>query len=197
MKKHIFNHLMALVFACSFQTAQAAVLTIDMPGDNLPYTTTVGAFFDANIYIDSVEDFAGFDFSVTYSAAKLQAISLTSGSIFGAAETETFADSILPGTVHFAEAISSESSLEAGLDINAPTLLGSIRFKALNTGVNSLVDFANTPIFSTFSGDSIGGSKQGAFVTINPAAVVPLPASLYMFGSALLGFIGFRKKSNR
>lgn len=191
MKKYLVTPLLALALMGS--SAQAAVLTIDMPGDNLPFTTTVGAFFDANVYINSIADFGGFDLSVSYSTTKLQAVSLTSAYVFGETETETLASDITPGLVHFAEAISFESSLDAGLAINAPTLLGTVRFKALNTGINNLVDIFN-PVISSFSGDPVGGTKQGAFVTINQAPV-PLPASLYLFGSALLAGFRLRKKT--
>jgi len=50
------------------------------------------------------------------------------------------------------------------LDINAPTLWGTIHFKALATGVNNLLSITN-PILSDFNGDSIDGSIQTAFVT--------------------------------
>ncbi len=49
------------------------------------------------------------------------------------------------------------------------------------------------PILSDFNGDSIGGSIQTAFVTITPAAAVPLPASAFLFASGLLTLFGLRK----
>lgn len=194
MKKHALTKLFVLAFACCFQNAQAAVLTVDMPGNNLPYTTSAGSLFDANIYINSVTDLAGFDFYISYSSAKLQALSLSSGNIFGASETETIYNSIVPNSIHFSEAISGLSSLTAGLNINAPALLATVHFKALTTGVNNLVTI-NNPILSDFVGNSLGGSIHGAYVTITPAAVVPLPASAILFGSALLGLAGLRKKA--
>lgn len=198
MNKKILTHLGALVLASGLQTAQAAILTIDLPGDNLPFTTTQGATFDANIFIADVNDFAGFEFNITFNSTKLQALSLTSGSIFGADDTYSLPSSINPDFVHFGEAISGESLLPSGINIaaNAPTLLGTIRFKALSTGERSLIDITS-PVLSDFIGDSIGGSKQGAFVTINaaPPAAVPVPAAFWLMASGILGFIGIRRKT--
>lgn len=194
MNKYIMTKLLVLVFVCSFQSAQAATITIKLPGDSSTYTTTVGALFDASIYIDSVPDFAGFDFNLTYNNTKLSGLTLTSGNIFGA-DTETFASSITPGVVHFAEAISFTSSATAGLTITAPTLLGTIHFQALNTGVNNLLNITD-PILSDFAGNSLGGSIETAFVTINPAnpAPIPLPASALLFAPGLLALFGLRKR---
>ena len=109
MKKHIMTNLIALAIACLFHNVQAATISVKLPGDSSTYSTHAGSEFDANIYINSVADFAGFDFNLTYANTKLTALTLTSGSIFGA-DTETFDSSITPGIVHFAEAISAISS---------------------------------------------------------------------------------------
>jgi Cohesin domain len=193
MNKHIIPTMMALILACVFQGAQAAIISIKLPGNSSTYSTTIDSEFDANIYMDSITDFAGFDLNFTYDSTTLSALTLTTGSIFGVDETETLANSITPGTVHLAEAISLSSPLTAGLDINAPTLLGTVHFKALATVVNNLLSFAN-PILANFNGDSIGGDMQTAFVTITPAAAVPLPASIILFAPALLALFGIRKK---
>jgi Cohesin domain len=195
MNKHIVTKLIALVFSCYLYSTQAAILTVQLPGGGSTLDTTVGSFFDAGVYINSVQDFAGFDFSLTYDSTKMTALTLTSGVIFGAADTETFASSINPGVVHFAEVISGSSSLTGGLNITAPALLGTIHFQALNTVANSPVDIlvnANPPILSDFSGNSIAGSEQGALVTINKA-VVPLPASGLLFAPGILALFGLRK----
>jgi len=207
MSKNIFSKLIGLAFLCCFQSAQALpIMTIKMPGDSTNYTTTVNALFDANIYIDDIQDFGGFDFSLTYNGTKLSALSLTSGSIFGAADTETFFNSIAPSAapfyeVHFAEAISAFSSLLVGFNIIAPTLLGTIHFKALSTVADSSIDFvvdANTPILSTFDGSSVNGGAQGALITINDSlpAAVPLPTTAILFATGLLALFGLRKKAN-
>lgn len=203
MCKHLFIKLAGLFFACFFSNAQAAVLTVRLPSYPANYTTTVGSIFNANIYIDSVADFAGFDFTLSFSPTKLNVLSLTSGNIFGIADTEVLTNSITSSTVNYAEAISSTSALTAGLDINVPTLLATIEFKALTTGIDNLINFT-TLTLSDFNGDSIGATAQGALVTINPAVVppppppppqqVPEPASAFLFIMGLLALVGLRRQ---
>jgi hypothetical protein len=200
MNKHLFIKLIGLFFACFFSNAQATLLTVKLPGNTVNYTTTVGSTFDANIYIDSVADFAGFDFTLSFNSAKLSALSLTSGNIFSIADTDILANSITPSTVNYAEAISLSSLLPTGFNINAPTLLATVRFQALGIGVNNLISFSALTL-SDFIGTPIGATAQGAFVTINQAVVpppppplqqVPEPASAFLFATGLLALFGLR-----
>lgn len=186
MNKYLIR-LIPLALACFLQGAQAADLSIKLAGDSSTLTTTVGTEFDANIFINSIGDFAGFDLTLSYDKAKLSALALTSGGIFGVADTETFSGIFTPGsgTVNVAEAISSTSPATVGRSINAPTLVATIHFKALTVGVNNLLSITD-PILSDFGGNSIGGNIQTAFITIEPLAAVPLPASFLMFAPGLL-----------
>lgn len=194
MNKHLLFKFILLAFLGMLQSAQAAVLTIKMPGNSTNYTTSVGSFFDANIYINTVADFGGFDFNVEYDSAKLSAINFTSANIFGETETDASFTSFTPGTgsMNLVEIISFDSILESGLTINVPTLIGTIHFQALDTAINSLVSIT-TPILSDFIGDSFGGQAQGAFVSIEPAPV-PVPASIVFFVPGLLAFFGLNRK---
>jgi Cohesin domain len=192
MKKYLISKLLAAFLFCYIQSGYSAVLSVQMPNGGSTFNTTVGTVFDAKILINTVSDFAGFDFNLAYDSTKLTALSLTSGNIFGADDSEVFVNSITPGSVKYAEAIAADSPALAGLNLNAPTLLATVQFRALVTGVNSLLDITN-PILSDFNGDSIAGTKQGAFVTITPAAV-PLPASLFLFLPGLFAVFGQGKK---
>lgn len=205
MNKHLFIKLAGLFFACFFSNAQAIpFLTVQLPSHPANYTTTVGSTFDANIYIDSVADFAGFDFTLSFSPTKLSALSLTSGNIFGIADTDILANSITSSTVNYAEAISFTSALTAGLNINVPTLLATVKFQALSTGANNLINFTSLTL-SDFIGDSIGASAQGALVTINSAVVpppppphqVPEPASAFLFTTGILALFGLRRNKKQ
>lgn len=205
MNKHLIFKVIALVASCYFYSAQAATLTTQMPNGNSTYTTTKDSVFDAKIYINSVADFAGFDFNLAYDSTKLSAVSLTSGNIFGA-DTDTFANTFAAGSAHFAEALSFSSSAISGLTITAPTLLATFTFKTIATAANSPINILN-PILSNFLGDSFGGTLQGALVTIDPAvnpvvvvpppapAAVPLPATIFLFAPCLLALFGFKKKN--
>ncbi len=204
MNKHLIFKLIALLASGYFYSAHAATLTTQMPNGNPTYTTTKDSVFDAKIYINDVADFAGFDFNLTYDSTKLSAVSLTSGNIFGA-DTDTFVNTFAAGSAHFAEALSFLSSATTGLKITAPTLLATFTFKAINTG-DSQINILE-PILSDFFGESLDGSLQGAFVSINPAviapapvvvpppAAVPLPAAIFLFTPCLLALFGFKKKN--
>ena len=197
MNKHLFTKLIALTCLCLFHSAQASTtLTVKLPNNSNIYTTALGSFFDAKIYVDGLADFAGFDFNLTYNTANLSAQTLTTASIFGA-DTLSFANTITPtvgtGTIHFAEALSDTSPLTAGLNITVPTLLGTVHFKALKISANNLLNFANPALYS-FDGTSLAGSLQGANIAVTAAsAAVPLPASALLFAPGLLALFGLRK----
>lgn len=215
MNKYILIKLIALAFAGFLNTAQAStLLSIKLPGDALNYTTTVGSLFDAKIYANALPDLALFDFYLTFDSTKLKALSLTSAYVFGSDGTEANPNSTTsptviygnsltsPGLYHFGETISgtSPTALTAGLNITAPTLLGTIHFQTLATGANSSLSFStnvNTPlILGDFAGNSViqpGDTFQPASVSITPSAV-PLPASALLFAPGLLAVFGLRKK---
>lgn len=199
---------MALAFVGFFNNTQAStLLSIKLPGDTTAYTTTVGSFFDAYIYADALPNFGGFDFNLTYDSSKMSALTLTSASIFGAGtDTEIFGNTISTnvathtGTVHFGETISGTSPLNelgVGVDINAPTLLGTLHFQALAVGANSFLNITNPPLLFDFNAASLikpGDTLQPAGVTINVAAV-PLPGSALFIASGLLTVFGLRKSN--
>ena len=189
MNKNTVSKLAVLALLWNFHTAQALpLLNVKLPGNSANFSSNVGSLFDANIFVDAVPDLGGFDFTLTFDNTKLSAQSFDTASIFGAANTETLANTAGPGNVRLSDAISGLSPLTQGLNITAPTLLGTVHFKALSTAVNSSIDFlvnADTPVLSAFDGTSVAGSKQNAFVQVK-AAVVPLPASLVLFAPALM-----------
>lgn len=196
MNKHLLTKLMALAMAGFFNSSEATTLSIKFPDNSNVYTTALNSVFDANIYVDGLPDFAGFDLYLTYDRTKLAAQSLTSATVFGAATDVSFANSISPGSIHFAEALSFDA-IETKA-INAPTLLGTVKFKALAltpVGVSYAINISNPAIY-TFDGTSLAGSLQGGNVRVT-AAPVPLPASALLFVPGLLAIFGFgRNKAN-
>jgi hypothetical protein len=206
MKLSTFSKLMALAMASLLNSATAATLTIEFPGNSLNYTTSNGSSFDAQLYVDGLPDFGSFDFNIIYDSNKLSAASLDSASIFGVGTDTAYALQILGnyvpytistaggvGDVHFAEAISGTSALTAGLSITTPTLLGTLHFSTLTTAANSLVNITS-PVISDFNGNQLSGSIQAAYVTITPAAAVPLPAAAWLFAPLALLTLGNRKQ---
>ncbi len=200
MNKYLLPRLIALIVCCFFNNAQAALVTIEMPNGLATYTTPLDSLFVAKIMIDSVPDLGSIDFTLAYDNSKLNALSLDSGFIFGV--DNTYTPSGTPtwtgGTIHFAEAIDGTSPLTTGINVNVPTLLATIHFKAIGiaAGVNNVIN-PTSLILSNFDGIPLDGSFQQAFVTVTQPAVIPIPAGVWLFGSALAGwgFFGKRRKS--
>jgi len=193
MSKKLIVKLIVLAVTGFFHNAEATTLTITLPNKTNTYTTSVGSFFDAGIYVDGLPDFAGFDFNIVYNSNNLSALTLTSGDIFGT-DTETFSNTISPGSIHFAQALSATSTAASGLNITAPTLLGTVHFEALNINASIPVNITN-PIIYSFDGSSLSGNLQGAKVIVTAAPpAVPLPLPAFLFASGLLAAWGLKKK---
>jgi hypothetical protein len=218
MKKYIPKKVMALVFVCSLNSVQAATITVDLPGNTpLNYTTAVGSTFDANIYVSGVPDFGGFDFSVSFDSTKFSLVAanpFTSAYVFGHDGTEAdptsttsptaiFGDYLTsPGKFYLSETINAQSNnaLIVGLSVanQPPLLLGTLHFIAENTVVKSTVGITGgiadvNPVISAFDpATTYPLSLQGAFVTINQPAVVPLPEAAWLFVTGLLTALGLR-----
>ncbi|WP_445369576.1 cohesin domain-containing protein [Methylomonas sp. BW4-1] len=203
MNKQLLTKLLALMFAGFFQITEAATLNLKFADDTNIRSFAKGSIFDVNIYINSVDDLAGFDFDLTYNSTNLSAQLLSSGSIFGA-DTESLANSITPGAgatlgkIHFAEMLSG--SVATGLNISEPTLLGTVKFQALNVSAGNALSIIPDPIYTPaqllFLSDGSGPATTitGATVHVTAApAAVPLPASVFLFVPALLGVFGFGK----
>ncbi|WP_020481950.1 cohesin domain-containing protein [Methylomonas sp. MK1] len=206
MNKHLLTKLLALAFVGFFQTTEAATLNLKFTDDTNIRSFAKGSFFDVKIYINSVNDLAGFDFDLTYNSTNLFAQSLTSSSIFGA-DTEALASisTITPGVgaalgkIHFAELLSG-GSVTTGLNITAPTLLGTVKFKALNISAGNALSIIPDPIYTPaqllFLSDGSGPATTtiGATVHVTAPAAVPLPTSAFLFVPGLLGVLGFGRK---
>jgi len=202
MNKHLLTKLMALAFVGFFQTAEAATLNLQFPNGQNIYSAAKNSIFDANIYVSNVNDLAGFDFDLTYNSTNFSAELLTTGNIFGA-DTVSFASTITPGVgailgrIHFAESTLSTT----GLNITSPTLLGTVKFKALNISQGNFLSITADPVspsqllfLSDGSGPATGVTGGTAHIT---AAPVPLPASVLLFASGLLAVFGVKKNKAR
>ncbi|MFA5985204.1 MAG: cohesin domain-containing protein [Methylococcaceae bacterium] len=206
MNKYIFSALIALFFNGYVNSAQASLLSIQLPNGTAADTTNKGSSFDVGIYISSIADFGGFDFDLTFDSSKLVVTApfLTSASVFGPGDaTAVFANGLSsPGRYHFAETIDilSDTALSQGLTVDlAPLLLGTLHFQALNTGSNSTISIGvhgSNTILVDFDGNPLGTSVQAANVTINPPAAVPLPAPIWLMLSGVLG-LAYRAKAQK
>lgn len=200
MNKHLLTKLMALTFVGLFQTTEAATLNLQFPNGQDIYSAAKNSIFDAKIYVNNVNDLAGFDFDLTYNSTNLSAQLLTSGDVFGS-DTVSFASTITPGAtlgrIHFAESTLSTT----GLNITTPTLLGIVKFKALNISQGNFLSISADPVSPTqllFLSDGNGPATGVTGGTVHiTAAPVPLPASALLFAPGLLAVFGVKRNKAR
>ncbi|MDO8825438.1 hypothetical protein [Methylophaga sp.] len=60
-----------------------------------------------------------------------------------------------------------------------------------------LLEAATEYVINVFIGKALAGSNYDLRLTTTGISEVPLPAALWLFGPALLGFLGFRRKANK
>ena len=122
--------------------------------------------------------------------------------------TQTFST----GTVNFTGITPSNQNFSEGNNIGFSTDAIGNRFKALSNGINVGESLILTALLSSpadinallqSGGLRVGLHMQGyksggsdSYVTTpNGPSEVPLPAAAWLFGSALIGFAGFKRKS--
>ncbi|MBN45920.1 MULTISPECIES: hypothetical protein [unclassified Methylophaga] len=65
----------------------------------------------------------------------------------------------------------------------------------MKVGNFTLVGLFDTPITSLFyNNDGLGGISHVAYFNTSPVSAVPIPAALWLFAPALLGFLSFRRR---
>jgi len=163
--------------------AQAAILSVVAPATAAP-----GSSFDAQIFVNDVTDFAGFEFDLNYASPDLDAMIMVSEEVFGIGTTDEFINDItsVPGIatlVVFSTALS-------GVNITVPTLLATITFDVAAGAAlgNSGLTFSNV-VLSDGPGNPITTTLVDAQVNItNGSSGVPVPGTLWLMGMAMFGF---------
>ena len=192
--KVIFRSWLVVLTLLVSSVSQAALISVDgTPGGAIDNTVgvTVGDSFAVDVLIQDVNDFAGFQFLFGFDPAILAATTVTSGDIFGL-DTFLIDDTIGANSVSF-----SESTFAAiGLDIVGPSLLATISFNAIASGVNALS--LSDVIFSDSGFNSILPiTINGAVTTVSaPPVSVPEPASLFLLLAGLSLLVAMRRHNH-
>ena len=163
--------------------AQGAVLEVQ------PSVTTVQLDdpFEVTVELDDAFDLAGFQFTLVYDATHLEALYLTSGDLFGV-DGYSVDQSLGNGQARLSEITLAFD----GIDVDAPTPLGTLGFRAVAPGT-ALLELTDVVL-----SDSLGGSLpvdlQNGEVSIqgNPVPEASLP--LLMGVAGLLLVRRFRRK---
>ena len=194
MKKQLGLSLLVGVLGCSWTTPSLAFNISFAPAAQ---TVKAGDSFTLDIVVSGLEVAApeeivsAYDLDVTYNAALFSATGVT----FGASLGLSLQDSVLTaGLVDLAEVSLESDVFLAGLQGDSVTL-ATLSFLALGKG-NGLFSF----IFNEFN--DLKGNNAGVLeLTPGTAEVqvgaVPEPSTLLLFGSGLVGWLGYRRRQQR
>ena len=182
MKKQ--NHIatLSLLFGLGIGSSQAAQLSIDMiSGSSIDSTlnTEFGESLSIDIIIDDTTDLAGFEFDL--SNFILSPTAITSGNIFGV-NTFSLESQIDAHSIGF-----SETTLAfTGIDINTPTVLATVSFDVVNSGVGTL------DLSSVVLSDSLGREITPVSLSDGNISAVPVPSAMLLMATGL-SMLGLRK----
>jgi hypothetical protein len=181
MKLIIKSCLVGLTLLVS-SVSQAAIISVDSP-----VAATVGDSFAVDVLIEDVNDLAGFQFSLGFDSNVLSAATVTSGNIFGF-DTFLIDSTISAGAVSFSEVTFALS----GLDIIGSSLLATINFDAIASGMSAL-SLSDVILSDSLSTSIVPVFINEANITVNSPVNVPAPASLLMLLAGLSIFVAMRK----
>jgi len=185
MKKLNLIATLSLLFGLCIGSSQAAQLSVDMiSGGSIDSTlsTEFGESLSIDIIINDATDLAGFEFDLA--GFNLSPTAITSGNIFG---VDTFSlESQVTHSIGF-----SETSLDfTGIDINTPTVLATVSFDVVNSGVGSL-DLSNVIL-----SDSLGREITPVSLNNGNISAVPVPSAMLLMATGL-SMVGLRKRRLR
>lgn len=196
MNRQIIFKLIAVFFVSIYMnSAQAGSISVDTnPGGVIDpsRSVSIGSFFDVNILVDNVSDFAGFQFELGFDPLVLAANGIVSGDIFGA-DTVSIDSSFNADPISFSETTLALS----GLNITVPTILATIHFQAIGAGTASILDLKNSLLLDSLGDPIASVTENDGLITSSQASVKPVPeASLVLLLSlALLSLIGTKRKA--
>ena len=190
LKKQFFVCLIAVLGFLQLGTATAALVSFSpssqsvAEGDNVSVDLRISGLGD--------DILAGFDLNISFDDSILGFQSFTFGTgldLFGFGSIQDV-DDFLPGLVNVAEiSFESDDDLKA-LQPN-DFILGTFTFSALSIGTSALSITA--PLFG---GALVGenASELDMQVQDGSVSVVPIPAAIWLFGTGLIGLLGYSKR---
>lgn len=143
----------------------------------------------ARLGVEGVWDVSSF--GPVVSPFQIQAsVLLTGGSISGVSDNIFITADMFAGTID--ELLTVETFVQDGDDV---VLIASLLAQFSGHGS---IDFSNTAELFLETSDGVSVTFADPAFLSNPAFVVPLPAALPLFASALvgLGFVGWRRRKN-
>jgi hypothetical protein len=183
----IIRITLGVILYCIFgNIAQSATVEVQP----LSLTVNQSQTFSLDIKISDVTDLYAYQFEIGYDPLILQATSITEGSFLSGGGTTNFTAGDIDNT---AGTISLTANTLQGLisGVSGPGILATIGFGPSGIG-SSTVSLSNVLLLDSGLNE-ISASTGNGNVTVSS---VPIPATVWLFGSALagLGLFGKRRK---
>lgn len=187
----LVRFITVLLLAASASLAQAA--SISMTPSSL--TVNQGQSFSLDINISGVSDLYGFQVDLQFSPSLFAVNSVSQGTLLPSAGTTLY---FFGGDIdNTAGTVSSIADSLTGpiAGVNGDGLLATISFTALASGnSNSIIQTANAIFLDSLGNDIVIDIFNNADVTVMPAVVTPIPAAVWLFGSALVSLVGVGRR---
>lgn len=190
LKKQFFVCLITVLGFLQLGTASAALLSFSPSSQSVSLGDNVSV--DLRISELGDEILTGFDLNISFDDSILGFQSFTFGSgldLFGLGSIQDVDDS-LPGLVNVFE-ISFESDDDLKDFQPNDFILGTFNFSALSIGTSALSITA--PLFGVALVGELA-SELDMQVQDGSVSVVPIPAAIWLFGTGLIGLVGFSKR---
>lgn len=183
LSKRILASLVLAALSAQVSAADASLALV--PSAN---PAVQGSVLDLSVVISDISDLYGYQFTLSFNAALLQATAVTEGAFLSSGGT-TFAspgtiDNSL-GTISFV----SNTLLGAQPGVSGSGSLAKISFNVLNAG-SSVLSLSDTLLLDS--------NLDDLTVKLEPltlhAVAVPEPASYLLFGAGLAGLVALRRR---
>ncbi len=148
-----------------------------------------GSVIDLDVQVSDVSDLFGYQFTLSFNAAVLQAIGVTEGSFLASGGGTTFADG---GTIdNAAGSISFVFSTLIGAvpGVSGSGSLAHISFAVADVG-SSVMSFSDVELVNS----SLGAINVTAQPLTLQTVAVPEPSSYLLFGAGLVGLAALRRR---
>ena len=135
-----------------------------------------------------------FDFDITYDDSILAATGVDFGLLLGDSGFFEAIDGFDLSTSGLVDLFEVSFLFDFELDPLQPDsfTLATLNFDAIGLGTSAL-DFTQVILDDSFA-QSLNPAVTGASAIVSSSVSVPLPPTLWLFGSSLLAFIGFSKR---